>query len=144
MKRETYLEVTLNVGKQRNIADTSDDEHQEGDGEDEHGEGRGHRKGRGDEVTVEVLRDIIPVALLLLGEIERIQSQRVDRLTRTVGEEKPLPALEGEEDEESKIIHSLCRVGNVTEETEVIIRPYEVSISASIDLCGRSMHVLSE
>ena len=123
MKRETYLEVTLDVGKQRNVADTSDDEHQEGDGEDEHGEGRGHRKGRGDEVTVEVLRDIIPVALLLLGEIERIQGQRVDRLTRTVGEKKPLPALEGEEDEEREVVNALGGGGDVVEEAEMVVRP---------------------
>ena len=129
MKRETYLEVTLNVGKQRNIADTSDDEHQEGDGEDEHGEGRGHRKGRGDEITVEVLRDIIPVALLLLGEIERVQGQRVDRLTRTVGEEKPLPALEGEEDEERKVVNTLGGGGDVVEEAEMVVRPWnEISV----------------
>ena len=144
MKRETYLEVTLNVGKQRNIADTSDDEHQEGDGEDEHGESRGHRKGRCDEVTVEVLRDIIPVALLLLGEIERIQGQRVDRLTRTVGEEKPLPALEGEEDEERKVVNSLGGGGDVVEEAEMVVRPCNGTSVCNIHHVAKRGNLLRE
>ena len=86
------LEVALDMAKQRNVADTSDDEHEHRQGEDKDSESRRHHEGRGDEVAIEVLLDIVPVPIVLLREVKRIQGQRVDRLTRTVSEEQPLPA----------------------------------------------------
>lgn len=84
----------------------------------------------------------------MLRKIETVQGQSVDSLTGAVGKEKSLPTwdnvrrltrgvlkaevrtLESEEDEESKVVHTLCGVGNVVEETEVIIRSYTaVSVS---------------
>ena len=79
------------MAKQRNVADASNDEHEQGQGEDKDSEGRGDREGGSDEVAVEVLADIVPVSVVLLGEVERVQSQRVDRLTGAVSEEEPLP-----------------------------------------------------
>ena len=122
MRWTQYLEVSLDVRQKGNVAETGNDEHQERDSENEDGESRRHSKGRSEEVAIEVLLDIPPsIALVLFGEVERVQCQGIDGLTRTVGEEQALPALESEEDEESKVVNALGGGRNVVEEAEMVV-----------------------
>ena len=67
------LEVALDVAKQRDVADGRDDEHEKGNGEYKDGEGDRHRESRGDQVTVEVLGNVIPFDFVLLRQVEGIQ-----------------------------------------------------------------------
>jgi len=57
----------------------------------------------------------------VLCKVEGNQRHRVDSLSWSISKQKPLPALESEEDEERKIIFLLCGIADVTEEAEMVI-----------------------
>jgi hypothetical protein len=100
------LEVTLDVAQERNIKEGGRNQEQEGASEDEDSEKRGERKSRGDDsVAPEVLGNVVPFTLVtLLGLVNSIQGQGVDRLTGSVGQKDTLPTLEGEEHEEGNTV----------------------------------------
>ena len=88
----TYLEVPLDVHQQRDVANTSHDKTEEGDGKDGDSESGRHSEGGGDIVAVEVLANVVPRPVVLFGEVERVKGQRVNGLARAISKEKPLPA----------------------------------------------------
>ena len=94
------------MDQKRDIEDASDEQGDKRARADKHGEQRrDFETSRNDGVALEVLLDIPPrPSISLLGQIDGIERERVDGLTRCVSKEKTLPDLEGEEDEEGKVV----------------------------------------
>lgn len=59
--------------------------------------------------------------LLTFDEPDGIESEAVDGLTGTIGEEKSLPTLEGEEDKKGKVVAKFSGVADVVKETKVVV-----------------------
>lgn len=81
------------MAEQRNVANTGDNQQQRGTGENEDSERRGDSKTCRDEIVAgEVLSNVPPRTLVTFREVERVEREGVDDLTRTIGENKTLPA----------------------------------------------------
>ena len=67
------------MAQQGDVADTGDDKKENRASEDDDGESRRRSKSTGDDIfVVEVLRDVPPRTLALLGQVEGVQGQGVD------------------------------------------------------------------
>ena len=117
------LEVTSNVTQERDIEKGGRNQKQEGSGKDKDSEEGRECEGRGDNsIASEVLGDVVPFTpVVLLGHVDSIQRQSVDRLAGSVGQKYTLPTLEGEENEEGDAVTAFRRFPNVIKETEVIV-----------------------
>jgi len=91
--RETYLQVPLDITEEWDIAYRRDYEQEKGASEDEDGEeGRDREGGCNQVVPCEIFLEIIPRRLVISSrQIDGKQSQGIDDLTRTVGENQTLP-----------------------------------------------------
>jgi len=91
--RETYLQVPFDITEEWDIAYRRDYEQEKGASEDEDGkEGRDRESGCNQVVPCEILLEIIPRRILIFSrQIDGKQSQGIDDLTRTIGENQPLP-----------------------------------------------------
>lgn len=82
---KAYLQISLNVAKERNIADTGDCQQQKRAGKHDKGEKRSDGQGgRRKTVPSEVLRYVEPWTIVLLGKVNAVESQGVDSLSRTI------------------------------------------------------------
>lgn len=86
-KRWTYLQVTSDVTQKRNVAETGNDEENERASKDNCGEERGEcQTGGRSTIACEVLGDIVPAAFVLVGEVDSVEGEGIDRLPRTIGQ----------------------------------------------------------
>lgn len=116
-----HLEVTLDMNQKGDVKYTGNEQREEGASSNDHGEERRDLETAGnDGVALEVLLNVPPrPGIGPLGQVDGVERECVDSLTRSVGEKQAFPALEGEEDEEGKVIGALGRGRDVVKEAEV-------------------------
>lgn len=82
----------MDVTEKRDVTYASDYEEQERTTKDQDSEQSGDGEGGSDERIVrEILPHIVPVAIVLLGKVDGVESKGVDDLTGTICEQQSLP-----------------------------------------------------
>jgi len=141
-----FLEVSLDITEERDVAYSRGYEKEKGTGKDEDGkEGRDRESGCDHIVPREIFLQVVPRRLvILLCQIDGKQSQSIDNLTRAISEEQTLPTFEREENEESKIIRYLRRLLNmVKKKTEMVIGTKGIVIVRH-DICEGVRYVTTQ
>jgi hypothetical protein len=86
-RNQTNLQISTNVTKQRNVANAGDHQKKQRADEHDNGEERRHGEGRyGEGVALEIFRNVIPIAIFLLCEVDAPECESIDGLSRTFSE----------------------------------------------------------